>query len=684
MKVIKSKSKSVQRCIPSIILSMGHYDINYTITLSEDDLIKYRIDDLTTLRTYEDISFIINNKYLWNKIEIETDNKIINTLLYLNKISREASKSYIEYISIETPIYYNDEVEAMIKTVNDFNFFFVNDCHLDTETKKFFKLKIKYQNQETEFIFDKKEDKKDDNNENNDKDENIKDTKEESKEEKKTEEANENKKEEDNKGYLKNPKNIFNKIKLDCVNYNHFLCLIEDTLNISPYEDFIEFVVYLKLTYNTLISIEYNDVSNLFNDKDSMTLLNKIYLLTDIFLFEEKDAHNNFKKHYEILSEGNKKNDENKNQKENNENLEENKIYSNISSRKRLENNKSNNVISSKYNNNERTLSEKDIFDYFIQTIACNGSLSIYSNKLAIFLDNNFSKITFIEVPMNSKATILSYEIKPYPKLTHTTVDLVEAYRGKLRQKKDFFKSIFYGGILNKIFSIKTKNIGLEVIYSAYLIGHEILKKMLHIITNELPIPKNQNFYVIKINSTEVNDYVKKEYLNKKENKFVLDCTNYEKSKLKYYVPLFDYNLQEFFENKKVQKDLINKGFINSKGFVNYDPVYRHRMKIPKKILQRNYSFLNQNNNYINQNVSSNSKNRILNCMSPPTKVKLPKIKNRYLEKLNNSNNYNHIKLNSQEGQKSKNYLTSEKPIIDVVIEGEKRQQFQMRKNKNS
>ena len=684
MKVIKSKSKSVQRYIPSIILSMGHYDINYSITLSEDDLIKYRIDDLTTLRTYEDISFIINNKYLWNKIEIETDNKIINTLLYLNKISREASKSYIEYISIETPIYYNDEVEAMIKTVNDFNFFFVNDCHLDTETKKYFKLKIKYQNQETEFIFDKKEDKKDDNNENNDKDENIKDTKEESKEEKKTEEANENKKEEDNKGYLKNPKNIFNKIKLDCVNYNHFLCLIEDTLNISPYEDFIEFVVYLKLTYNTLISIEYNDVSNLFNDKDSMTLLNKIYLLTDIFLFEEKDAHNNFKKHYEILSEGNKKNDENKNQKENNENLEENKIYSNISSRKRLENNKSNNAISSKYNNNERTLSEKDIFDYFKQTIACNGSLSIYSNKLAIFLDNNFSKITFIEVPMNSKATILSYEIKPYPKLTHTTVDLVEAYRGKLRQKKDFFKSIFYGGILNKIFSIKTKNIGLEVIYSAYLTGHEILKKMLHIITNELPIPKNQNFYVIKINSTEVNDYVKKEYLNKKENKFVLDCTNYEKSKLKYYVPLFDYNLQEFFENKKVQKDLINKGFINSKGFVNYDPVYRHRMKIPKKILQRNYSFLNQNNNYINQNVSSNSKNRILNCMSPPTKVKLPKIKNRYLEKLNNSNNYNHIKLNSQEGQKSKNYLTSEKPIIDVVIEGEKRQQFQMRKNKNS
>ena len=700
MKVIKSKSKSVQRYIPSIILSMGHYDINYSITLSEDDLIKFKIEDLTVLKTYEDISFIINNKYLWNKIEIETDNKIINTLLYLNKINKDSNKSYIEYISIETPFYYNEEVETMIKTVNDFNFFFVNDCHLDTETKKYFKLKIKFQNQETEFIFDKKDDKKDDENdkdehyENQNNENNENNIKEESKQENKSEDVNENKKEEDNKGYLKNQKNIFNKIKLDCVNYNHFLCLIEDTLEISPYEDFIEFIVYLKLTYNTLISIEYNDVSNLFNDKDSMVLLNKIYLLTDIFLFEEKDAHNNFKKHYEILSEGNdkknKKYDENKNQKDN-ESIEENKIYSNINinintnSRKRLENNKSSNAISSKYNNTERTLSEKDIFDYFKHTIACNGSLSIYSNKLGIFLDNNFSKITFLEVPMNSKAIILSYEIKPYPKLTHTTVDLVESYRGKLRQKKDFFKSIFYGGILNKIFSIKTKNIGLEILYSAYLTGHEILKKMLHIITNDIPVPKNQNFYIIKINSNEVNDYVKREYLNKKENKFVLDCTNYEKSKLKYYVPLFDYNLQEFFENKKVQKDLINKGFINSKGFVNYDPVYRQGMKIPKTIMQRNNSFLNQNNNYIKQQVRTNSRNRILNCMSPPTKIKLPKIPNRYLEKLNNSSSNSINKKNySKEGQKNKNYLISEKPIIDVVIEGEKRQQFQMKKNKNT
>jgi hypothetical protein len=108
-------------------------------------------------------------------------------------------------------------------------------------------------------------------------------------------------------------------------------------------------------------------------------------------------------------------------------------------------------------------------------------------------------------------------------------------------------------------------------------------------------------------------------------------------------------------------------------------------MKIPKTIMQRNNSFLNQNNNYIKQQVRTNSRNRILNCMSPPTKIKLPKIPNRYLEKLNNSSSNSINRKNySKEGQKNKNYLISEKPIIDVVIEGEKRQQFQMKKNKNT
>ena len=126
------------------------------------------------------------------------------------------------------------------------------------------------------------------------------------------------------------------------------------------------------------------------------------------------------------------------------------------------------------------------------------------------------------------------------------------------------------------------------------------------------------------IKNEEINDYVKKEYYNKKENKFVLDCTNLEKSKLKYYVPLFDYNLNEFFGNKLIRKELVNKGFINSKGFINYDPLYMKEIGISKNKIIQNSKSVNQNNILKNQ-MEGNSQKKILNNM-PSMKIKLPAI----------------------------------------------------------
>ena len=629
---MKKRAKSVSKFIPSTILSMGHYDIDYLIELNDDDINKYNIEDISKLKTYEDISFIINNQYLWNKIKIITDNKIINLLLYLNKISIESNKSYIEYISYETPIFYNESIKSMLKTVNDLNFFFINNYSINSESKKYFKLKIKYHEKETIINFDhieekNKIEKKDNNNNdgnddnNNDDDDNINKINEDKKEEENKEENKEN----EESGYLKNPNNVFNKIKFDCGSYNYFILSIEDTLEITPYEDFVDFIIYVKLNLNANIVIEYGDVSQYFNNKDSMGLLNKIYLLTDIFLFDEKDTINNFKMHYEIFTKENDKNkyNENYNQKE-----KDNNIIIKIEENNKCQINNNNRIIDNNQSiiNREKNMSEKDLFNYFRHTIACNGALSILNTKLAIFIDNYFSKVTFIEVPLNIKATTLSYEIKPYPKLSHTTVNVVDLYKGNLRRNKNLFKSIFYAGVLNKIIISKRKNIGLEVLYSAYLIGHEILKRMLHLYTNEIKLPDNPKFYIVKINTDEVNEYVKKENIAKKENKFVLDCTNYEKSKLKYYVPLFDYNLNEFFGNKQIKRELINKGFINSKGFVNYDPVYMKELGIFKKNIIQN-SKSNDQKNIIKKQLDSNSRNmkyKILNNM--PTKIKLPAI----------------------------------------------------------
>ena len=93
---------------------MGHYNLDYSITLSDEDILKFHIDDIENLQNYEDISFIVENQYLWSKIQIETQNKSINLLLYINKISFDSNKSYIEYIPYEKPVFYNESVELML------------------------------------------------------------------------------------------------------------------------------------------------------------------------------------------------------------------------------------------------------------------------------------------------------------------------------------------------------------------------------------------------------------------------------------------------------------------------------------------------------------------------------------------------------------------------------------------
>ena len=57
-----------------------------------------------------------------------------------------------------------------------------------------------------------------------------------------------------------------------------------------------------------------------------------------------------------------------------------------------------------------------------------------------------------------------------------------------------------------------------------------------------------------------------------------MDCTNKSKSTLKDYVALYDYHLRGFFSSQLIRNYLKTKGFIDSKGFIMYDPVYRNVM----------------------------------------------------------------------------------------------------------
>jgi len=153
MKPVKKRSKSVSNLNYTKVLSLGHYNIDYSITLNDDDMRRYNLTDITTLKTLDDIKFIIDNISLWNKIRLTTDNNFMNFLLYINKINPESNKIYIEFISYENPVYSNDEVKQMLQSVNETNYFFVNETVVTPEEQKSFTLTIKFKDSSTVINF---------------------------------------------------------------------------------------------------------------------------------------------------------------------------------------------------------------------------------------------------------------------------------------------------------------------------------------------------------------------------------------------------------------------------------------------------------------------------------------------------------------------------------------------------
>ena len=296
MKQTKKRSKSVSDIHVMKVLSLGHYKIDYSITLDDDDMRNFNLTDISKLKTYDDIKFIVENISLWNKIRLTTDNNFVNLLLYMNKINTDSNKIYLEFISYEQPLYYNDQVKEMFQSVNEIHYFFANETAVTPKEKKTFTLTIKFRDRYTVINFGNLHDDKNYNVDNEVVNEGAS----------KVKEPTSNEEEEEEQIHDIS-ENIFNKVKLSCDSYNYFISSIGETLETTPYEDFVDFVVDAKLKYGALIITEYGDYVDYFSDKETMTLLNKLYLITDIFLFDAKEALSNFKKHYEILTKENSK-----------------------------------------------------------------------------------------------------------------------------------------------------------------------------------------------------------------------------------------------------------------------------------------------------------------------------------------------------------------------------------------
>ena len=589
MKTSKSKSKSGFESTK--VLALTHFKVNYMIRLTNEELAKYGVENLNDKASLNDLPFLLEEKTLWNKFEIVTENEELKTFLYMNKCLSDNNKVPIELISFELKDISQSKYKEMINAINLNYYITLNDKSLKENSGETINVIIKTEDNEKSFELPNDKaisyQEKQSPAQTKSYGQNVKSSN-------TTNKQNENKKEDNKKG---DNKNIFDKIELLYDKYDYFISFFNDVNEIDPIDDFIDFISKLKNQYNSNIIIFYSDTTEKFSDDDSMKQLNKIYLLTDTFIIDSKDAVSNFNKHYETFRAKNKKEEKDKKGK----------------------------------NQKEIEMTEKDINDYFIHTIACRGELSLQNSKVCFILDEKFTKITILEVPLGGKASILNYDVKPFPKINKSNIDLVKKYKDELNNNKDNYKKIFYAGLLSKYCQSKNKIKGVSDLYPSYLYGCELLKRCLDLIINEYDNEVNPKFYIIRLNKEEIDKYIQKVENEKIEGQFVLDCINISKSKMKYYVPLFDRNLYEYFGQDAINKELKKKGFITNKGYVNYDPLYREGMGVQKS--KKNIKEKKDKQVIINQlkeNEENNSERIIRN--TSPTKRKIPNYTKSYYE----------------------------------------------------
>ena len=632
-----------------LIFSFGFFDFSLTINLTEEELKSNNIK-FSEIKELKDLKFISNKKEIIKKFELSSSNNTINELLLINKCSKK--QCYVEYIPFSLPKFSEEEkfFEDILTTIIENNFLNINKESIIDDGRFSLIIILKYKSKEKIFQFGKidEEIKKDkDDIEKNEKKErkykekenkkeeieneelNEDEKKEENEEEKKKEDENEDEKEKEKKQenkninneeeeeeneeidesnlteaqkkgkipIFKNKKSPFNKMNPNCTKYDLIYINFIDIENINnpsfKYYDLIQLLIHFKI-HNSESPITFISYPELSNKKgNDLKDINDLFYLTDIFFFDTKEASKTFDNHFKNF----------KNEKIKNE------------------------------------INEKNIFDYFIKGIATATRDYVDGIKVGLFL-SKFSNFEII-ISTAKKSNKKNYECQPYPKINHTNFKLINEYKKMIKNNTQYFYSLFIGGILNVICSESSNSkyncLSLEILYPAFLTGLEMLKRVVELKKNDLTIPNNGDFYIVKISKKMIEEELNKEKYGNKEDGFILDCINKEKSTMKDYVALYDNHLKSFFSSEVIKKDLINRGFINQKGFIMYDPVYRSVMGSELKNNQKNYSKdelnkklfssiigINVGNNYKDKEI--NAKKKVMRENSPLSR-RLPVLK---------------------------------------------------------
>ena len=638
-KSIKSGSTKLKYTEPSSSLfAMGYVDLIFKLKLTNKDLLKsgedpnqteennkqdpnkddryYHIEDMKTI---EDLQFLKDKKELWDKITLSGGNDTIKQLLIGNRIAKKKCK--IEFFGFNRPIFKDNSkfFSDIFNYVCSKHNLIINETPLEDSAR--FTLNIvlyhkgesntislgtSYEEEEKERIKKKRrkkaqqEKEKENNNGNNgnDKDEDKKKKKQKTKAKEDEEESSEDEDDEDNdeeqdvddyeeteamkdkkipkfrrgSSILVKLNPTFGKYSMAYINFEDMkrvpgdfkLSDLNELLKFFKYKGTVIFVNFYK-PKKPKIEVEEEPIDSHENDNEimaegktkenykeeqeeepkeekkekkepsrptkKMRLINELYDYTNIFFFDTKQCIKIFNKHYENFTDDNV--------------------------------------------NNLKKITRAKIYDYFIKGIAPATKDEVTGMKTGLFMDQ-LNKLTLIFTTKKA-ANSQEFDCQPYPKINHNNMELIQQYRNILNTKKNDYYSVFISSIIIHCVSYAPSCQSTDVIYPSFLISLEVIKKKIEFEKNDLEI--DENIYKVKLDEKIIRKNLQIFSSGGKESGFVLDCTNKQKSTMKDYVSLYDYHLRTFFSSETIRKDLKSKGFINSEGFIMYDPEHRNVMR---------------------------------------------------------------------------------------------------------
>ena len=618
-----------------LLFTMGELDLIFRIDFKEEDLEKeesesksnekesekeksknfYKLEDINNLK---DLSFIKDNEDLWDRIKLKPGNDNIKLLLIGNKNAK--TKVKIEYICFGRPKFEEETefFEEIFDHVTNKNGLLINKTPLDEGGRFSLKIEMSYGKeiktiQIGSTVEESKNDKEKEGEENkNNEEENNEDNQEEEEEEEEEDDYEENEAMQQKRiPKFKRSKSVLCNLEPSSSKYNMVYLNYEDFSKIPgnfKIGDMIELLTHFKKKNSTIFINYYKKEGSSQSEQEDEKIQNpeennkkKSRNQTEPNKEEEepkeKENEKNEIKEDKIkeTKKSNNKKEDPKNKKSSKKELiketkELNKLYY-ITDIYFFDSEQAVKLFDVHYkiftkNDSRNTITKSKLYDYFIKGIATGTEDEVHGDKAGLFLDE-FNKFYIVRASKKS-ANKKEYDSQPYPKVNHKNLKLVSEYKDIIKKNKDECYTLFISSLVVSMASGAPKCLLPEIVYPSYLIGVELVKRKIECMKNKVAIPNEDVFYKVKINLKALSKELEKFAEDDKESGFVLDCTNKNKSMKKEYVSLYDYNLKSFFSNQKVRKDLKDKGFINSKGFIMYDPVYRSVMgakKIHKKKL---------------------------------------------------------------------------------------------------